>query len=422
MIRHIFKQLWFYKKKSAWLLIESFIIFTCSWFIINSLWERFYVSNLEDRGFDTRDCWVLTLHNGGDGQDIIGKAETDMINDYLKNLPEILYSAPADMTYPGLYSNNNYIIYTDSTNQVLQRTIDRQSGAGDLDVIGIKTIFPADGKISDAPGTVIISEDIARKFFPGENPVGKIVRSNYGNSSTYIVSGVINSIIEDCMSDTSPVPVVMYNQSNLNEAIDDTPIIIFRTRPGCDSEKLNGMITKDLNRMLESCGYMVEEITSYEGIIQEMSRMFDRSPLLYIILVFLIINAFLSIASYTWLSLETRKQETGLRKAVGGTSAAIRLQYLTEAIILCITAIVIGIAIILNIILILDIDIATSTQYCASIPETIKEHPLLYDSTARFIAITSIAVVISIITAAISSVIPTVKSLKASPTETLKEE
>jgi predicted permease len=60
-----------------------------------------------------------------------------------------------------------------------------------------------------APFPFLVSEAAARRFWPGEDPVGRIVRANYGGRA--IVVGIVGDVRQNGLGQDPP-PVVYFNQ------------------------------------------------------------------------------------------------------------------------------------------------------------------------------------------------------------------
>ena len=74
--------------------------------------------------------------------------------------------------------------------------------------------------------------------------------------------------------------------------------------------------------------------------------------------VFLVVNVLIAAASYSWLRLRMRRSEIGVRRAMGSDAGRIVLQQLAEAWMILGAALVLGLIIAANIIVIGKIDIA----------------------------------------------------------------
>jgi putative ABC transport system permease protein len=60
-----------------------------------------------------------------------------------------------------------------------------------------------------APLPFVISEAAARRFWPGEDPIGKVVRANYGGRA--VVVGIVGDVRQNGLT-SDPPPVVYFNQ------------------------------------------------------------------------------------------------------------------------------------------------------------------------------------------------------------------
>jgi predicted permease len=75
-----------------------------------------------------------------------------------------------------------------------------------------------------APFPFLVSEAAARRFWPGEDPVGRMVRANYGGRA--IVVGVVGDVRQNGLAEDPP-PVVYFNQRTAPRSV--TTIVVRTT-------------------------------------------------------------------------------------------------------------------------------------------------------------------------------------------------
>jgi ABC-type lipoprotein release transport system permease subunit len=83
--------------------------------------------------------------------------------------------------------------------------------------VGIKLrdgrFFDSSDRQADSGGSVIINEALAKKYFPGENPIGKRLRGGFRGS--WLVIGVVGNVIEADLTD-DPEPARYYLDTQVN--------------------------------------------------------------------------------------------------------------------------------------------------------------------------------------------------------------
>ncbi len=212
--------------------------------------------------------------------------------------------------------------------------------------------------------SVVITREIARKYFGDDNPLGKILR--FGRSDDYTVTGIIESVPSNSHfsfdlvgSFRSRYPEEI---DNLQQWGDLNRFIYMRTTPDTKAEDLEGkvssVIEERFGRALREKGILLnislQPLTdihlhydfAYEGD-------FDRQPgnVAYIILFTAIAIGVLLIACANFINLTTaaslrRAREIGIRKTFGADRGKLTFQFLMESIFYSMGALIIAILLI----------------------------------------------------------------------------
>ena len=136
--------------------------------------------------------------------------------------------------------------------------------------------------------------------------------------------------------------------------------------------------------------------------------------------VFLIANVLIAMASFCWLRLRMRRSEIGVRRALGSDAGRIVLQQLAEAWLIFGAALVLGLILAVNIIVIGKIDIAA--PHGQVLPVLYDSLPLLYDPTVHFLAVAGIVTAVLLAAVTLAALIPLGKALRERTADILKDE
>ncbi|QTN39442.1 ABC transporter permease [Cryomorphaceae bacterium] len=230
-----------------------------------------------------------------------------------------------------------------------------------FDVFSIPLLMGDPKEVLASTGSCVISQRIAQAFFGEENPIGKIL--NYDNRWNYRVTGVM-----------APLPgkshfsydVYMTSNEIRGNWIENGHCTYFKTKEGANPDEviaqINDYAYAQLSTILEEqLGLTPEEFleqgNSYEYGYQNVERIHLHSNLqaelkpnskveyLYILGVIGILV--LMVAGINFTNLVTarsasRSKEVGVRKVVGAYQPLIVRQFLTEAIIQSVIALVIA--------------------------------------------------------------------------------
>jgi len=214
----------------------------------------------------------------------------------------------------------------------------------------------------------VIGSNIARELFFGINPIGEKIIIN---SLTYTVIGTLRESAGFSLSSTNETVIIPYttalrslgvkNISTLDAYLKDTNL--------ADETilEIKGILNQAFNYNVDAFKIynMGDIIASFQSIMSMMSLL-----LAGIAAISLVVGG-IGIMNMMLVSVTERTTEIGLRKALGATPFAIRLQFIVEAIMLSLTGGIIGLvagallAYLLARIIGIDVSVSVSTNLLA---------------------------------------------------------
>ena len=209
------------------------------------------------------------------------------------------------------------------------------------------------------PNTVVITEDIAHKYFGDQDPIGKNLRVH--NDELYMVTGVVENIPQNShiRPDFLASFITLDLQPTGNATADLVNNVDYYTylllEEGADYKELEqkfvGFIEKYLAPLINSIGgsarYDLQPLTSiylHSNLENELERTGDVS---YVWLfsgigLFILLLACLNFMNLSTARSANRAKEVGLRKVVGAQRLQLIKQFIGESMILTFIAILLS--------------------------------------------------------------------------------
>jgi putative ABC transport system permease protein len=345
MIKHLFKLLWNRKKSNSLLTIEIFLSFLVL-FLVLALFYYNYSHYSEPIGFNYENVWNLQLDFNEQEADIV-REKLIQLDLSLKNFNEIEeYSFSSAYSYP--YTTSTWSSSVKNSKDidviyVVNRVDDNFHNVLELNVIEGRWFNQEDDANADEP--VVINQAFADEYFgEGVSPIGKkaIDKNRDGEvEATYSIVGVIDYYkYKGELQKNRPLMArrLALTDTSITRASDRNNLIL-KVRSGTDMEFEEKLFD---NIMKIGSGWMVKI-----DRIDAMRESYIKSEaggilVLTAIAFFLILNVALGLMGVIWYSVNRRKPEIGLRRAIGATSRKILIQIIGEAIVLGTFAIIIG--------------------------------------------------------------------------------
>lgn len=292
-------------------------------------------------GFEYDDVWYL--HIDWKEPDADSKIEPlRQIENALQSYPEIenfSYSV-SYLFMPAVMSTNEFEYAGKTISSNVMQAGDQFAEVLSIDLVQGRWFGPEDNVTPALP--VVINEHMAEEFFPGENPVGKIILRDEDQCKVVGVIGEFRNGGEF----TGSKKVVIKRSALANEFTreflqEDFFIrILLKVRPGTrmDFEE----------RMLKQVSSIARDWVITAGQLETTRESANKQSMIVpvimaIICGFLVINVALGLFGIIWYNTNRRRAEIGLRRAMGSTIRQIYKQIIGESMVLSTFGILAGI-------------------------------------------------------------------------------
>lgn len=194
----------------------------------------------------------------------------------------------------------------------------------------------------------------------------------------------------------------------------------FRLAPGVDEEEFIHKAKMTWREDLVFGNYRTGSVFPMERRLKDtMADTFIWRALL----VFVLLCVLIGVASFTWLRTRERRGEIGVRRAMGGSRGILVMQQLAEVWMLWLLAMLLGLVIVLNILLIGKVNFCASALYDGYILDLTRERlSVLFDPVRHFLAVSGIAAAVMLAVVTLSTIVPVAGAMRESPADVLKDE
>lgn len=237
-----------------------------------------------------------------------------------------------------------------------------------FDMLGMPMVYGNRTRALSAPNSIVISKRMADKYFPNENPIGKILITNNKEDRPFTIGGVIEDIpatshihFDFLMTMTGrefwPGEQTSWGSSNYH-----TYILL---RPGIDPIELEKKMTKGViekyilpdlikdglvnaHEVLKGAHLEFQPVRDIHLRSEGIHDRLTHGDIRFVWLFGAVAGFILIIACINFINLSTarsanRAKEVGLRKVVGSFRSNLIKQFLTESVLFSFLSFVLGI-------------------------------------------------------------------------------
>lgn len=395
MIRHILKQIWTQRHRNGWILSELLIVFTLAWYIMDYTFVLVH-NRMIPNGYDITDTYQISYDKVLSDST---HADFDRFCDRVKKFPgvkAVFVSSGWDIT-PFSASYSGGAIRKDTVSKKIhtqQKKITENSYFDVFKVRSVKSGRPARLDFSDY-NTVILTENLAKSMFGEETAIGKTI---YIGKREYRITDIIENQKRYDYYQPNNLILLPHKVENMSN-----PEISIRTGENFSVVKFKKEVSQDI----KPYAAIQREQEFTEGLTKEIKI---RNG----IMIFFLLNVALGIIGTFWFRIQTRRNEIGIRMAIGSSRSLLQKQFIGEALLLL--TIVVVPALLIN---------AGIVQ--AGLIKTLGEQEansgyITADKWLRFFIANGITYILLATIVCLSAWIPAGQASKIHPVEALKDE
>ncbi|MCU0325169.1 MAG: ABC transporter permease [Spirosomaceae bacterium] len=326
MLKHLFKLIWKKKKSSALMMLEIFVSFLIL-FAVSTLAVYNITNYSNPSGIKSENVWAVYF-NFNTESDSLRLIYKDLVKQKLKNYKEVESFSFVSNNIPFSFSTSNWS-FTNKGKKVICDVVNVEPEF--QQILGIEVtegrwFTKADFVSKNTP--VVISRKAEEELFGNEKAIGKLI----GEEKKYLVIGIVDSYKHT--SDFQELSPTVFQPS---EKWDSN--MILRVKPQTDADFENKM-TKELVSLGKDWSVEVQQLES----MRESKNKFVLIPILVLFIIsgFLIFNVTLGLFGVLFQTISQRKQEIGIRRAIGANQNHILRHFIGETAVIATFGVVLG--------------------------------------------------------------------------------
>jgi len=346
MLRHLLKLTWKRKSRNMLLSVEIMLAFLIV-FAIAATAVRYWQLYHRPLGFQYADVWAVQLQPPKGNQ--LGRSEGghDGFLRALKAMPQV---ENAGLTTFAMFQDSSMvsrITLPDGSHRV--RTNMSEASDDFWGTMGMQLLegrWPSAQDEGAAATATVINRRLAEEMFPGRSALDQLVAaesSDPKNADRFRIVGVIDDFRShgDFMA---PRPFMLFRHSPIQGNKMQMTLVV-KMRPGTP-RSFELELQRQLKQVRNDWSYTINPLTELRT--SQLAMQLVPIKVLAVIAAFLLAMVGFGLFGVLWQNTTRRIPEIGLRRAMGATAASIARQIVTEQLLLSSVAMVLGLALLVQ--------------------------------------------------------------------------
>lgn len=212
-------------------------------------------------------------------------------------------------------------------------------------------VYFGENEVQEAKNVCVLSDADAKRLFGTDDVVGMTVDVNcYGLTKSLRICGVTtqkeNGTFVSYTYEGMPVTInVPYTTMNEFTGVSDYFFsVTMQADKSLNSQDVADKVVKLMEKRHQCAGKDYFQVQSFQDIMSSMNQMLDMVTafISFVAGISLLVGG-IGVMNIMLVSITERTREIGTRKALGATNGSIRLQFITESIVICIVGGMLGI-------------------------------------------------------------------------------
>lgn len=344
MIKHILKLIWNQRRANVWLFLELLLVTAILWVMLDALLVDTYTYH-QPTGFDIENVYEVKL-----AKKALSTDSTQSDGENLLRLAENLRQMPGVTDVALMRNACPYLWYTMFASLVSAEDTARHVELSRLyvvtpDYFKLFRMRDANGddlysQVMSHEGDVVLSKELSESLFNSSSATGKAVKWSAASDDRMGIAAVSSSIAQSDFDRPGPCwfALLRTDQDVLDDYNQWNDLLYYqcalRMRDGFEPERMADFLRAQGDRLEAGDIYVssVSPVSDYRA--DRLKSRLDDQKKKSALVGFMLVNIFFGIVGTFWLRTQSRRMELGLRAAIGASKQRLRLELLTEGLIL----------------------------------------------------------------------------------------
>lgn len=430
MIKQLIKQIWVQRRQNGWIFAELLVVCMLMWYIMDFCFVLLHNKSIPT-GSDISDTYVVTYGVLTEENSRYDPAENDSLR-MMQNLElftrkirqyeHVEIASLLNTSWGTLPNSGNY--YGENVQYDTIDTYAERKSISSGDYFRIFRYTSARDNSWERPASidlyqhnaVFITRMLERELFGQQSGIGKkITIGRDDNRKEYMVADVLND--QKRFDYSLPAPAVFLPATPLSHRNINSHAVCIRLKARTPEKPFISGFRKDMTPALRIGNLYLEDIESMSTRKANVEYSFGKTNEIrthMIVMAFFLLCIALGVIGTFWFRIASRRNEIGVRMAMGSTRQKLQRQFIQEAILLLTIAIIPAICISVSIV---------QADLIESLGERIPDDIYITGRKwLRFFLTYGMTYIFLAVIVGLSAWIPAYRASKIHPVEALREE